>query len=150
LPIDEKTAILYDGYMNRHNQLFPPTPHNRSSNPRPDRRRSPRHRLKNGALVIEPKILGTVLDISLHGMLFEYLGEDLKGDLPEQLGIFISGAGLLVTGLRVDTVRDQVLEYSSFLPIIRKTRAVAFLHPSDEQKRLLRQIIARHTVASRP
>ena len=115
-----------------------------------ERRHSRRHRLRHGALVIDPRILGPVIDLSLDGMLFEYAGGTVAERLPETLGIFVSGPGILVTGLKITPVRDQVTGHSPFLPLIHQTRAVAFHDLTREQERLLRQIIASHSSSPAP
>ena len=114
-----------------------------------ERRQSQRHRLTEGPLAINPHILGPILDLSFHGMLFEYNGEDLDNGEIIELGIFDSESKMLLTGLRTRTIRDRILENNnSFLPIIRKIRAVEFLAPSGEQLQQIRQIIAEQGASS--
>lgn len=108
-----------------------------------ERRQSPRYRLQDGALVINSTILGPILDLSLHGMSFEYYADDLEDTRPADIGIFISHSKLLLTGLQTRVIRDSVIgNNSSFLPVIRKTRAVEFICLSSEQRRGIQQIIA--------
>ncbi len=109
----------------------------------PERRQSPRHSLTEGPLAINPHILGPILNLSLHGMMFEYNGDDLNNGELLDLGIFDSESKLLLTGLQTRTIRDHIIKNkNSFLPIIRKIRAVEFLAPSGEQLQQIRQIIA--------
>ncbi len=94
-------------------------------------------------MAIDPRILGPVLDLSMHGMSFEYSGEDLENATFMDIGIFISGSKTIVTGLQARIVRDHISTHSSsFIPVIRKTRAVEFLDLSPGQRRQIRQIIA--------
>ncbi len=94
-------------------------------------------------MAINPRILGPILDISLHGMLFEYSGEDL-GDTPfMEIGIFVSESKTILTGIRTRTVRDHISDTcSSFIPVIRKIRAVEFLDLTPQQQNQLRRIIS--------
>jgi len=113
-----------------------------------ERRQSPRYRLQDGSLVINSTILGPILDLSLHGMSFEYYADDLEDARPGgDIGIFISHSKLLLTGLETRVIRDSVIgNNSSFLPVIRKTRAVEFICLSSEQRRQILQIIATQAV----
>ena len=112
-----------------------------------ERRQSPRYRLQDGSLVINSTILGPILDLSLHGMSFEYYADDLEEARPSDIGIFISHSKLLLTGLETRVIRDSVIgNNSSFLPVIRKTRAVEFICLSSEQRRQILQIIATQAV----
>ncbi len=114
-----------------------------------DRRHSTRHRLRGRPLAINPRILGPILNISLHGMLFEYSGEELVDTPFMEMGIFICESKTLVTGIRTRTVRDYISDTcSSFIPVIRKIRAVEFLDLSPQQQNQLHQIIS--TLAANP
>jgi len=116
---------------------------NRTDAPPVERRHSVRHRLQKGTLAIDPRILGPVLDLSMHGMSFEYSGEDLANTTFMDIGIFASELETIITGLQTRIVRDHILtNNSSFIPVIRKIRAVEFLNLSSEQRRQIRQIIA--------
>ena len=108
-----------------------------------ERRHSVRYKLQKGPLAIDPRILGPVLDLSMHGMSFEYSGEDLADTTFMDIGIFVSETETMITGLQTRTVRDHIsAQSSSFIPIIRKIRAVEFLNLSCEQRRQIRHIIA--------
>ncbi len=108
-----------------------------------DRRHSIRHRLRGGPMAINPRILGPILDISLHGMLFEYSGEDLSDTPFMEVGIFVSETKTILTGIRTRTVRDHISDTcSSFIPVIRKIRAVEFLDLTPQQQNQLRRIIS--------
>ncbi len=114
-----------------------------------ERRQSPRYRLQDGSLVMDSTILGPILDLSLHGMSFEYYADDLKEAQPSDIGIFICHSKLLLTGLQTRVIRDSIIENnSSFLPVIRKTRAVEFVDLSREQRRQILQILATQSVDS--
>ncbi len=108
-----------------------------------DRRHSVRHKLRGGPMAINPRILGPILDISLHGMLFEYSGEDLPNTSFMEIGIFVSESKTILTGIHTRTVRDHISDScSSFIPVIRKIRAVEFLDLTAQQKNQLRRIIS--------
>jgi hypothetical protein len=114
-----------------------------------ERRHSVRHKLQEGPLAIDPRILGPVLDLSMHGMSFEYSGEDLENATFMNIGIFISESKTIITGLQARIIRDHISTHSSsFIPVIRKIRAVEFLNLSPEQRRQIRQIIATQSVHS--
>ena len=118
-----------------------------SSSPHTDRRQSQRYRLQDGSLVMNSTILGPILDLSLHGMSFEYYADDLQENCPADIGIFISHSKQLITGLQTRVIRDSIIENnSSFLPVIRKARAVEFIGLSGEQRRQILQIISTQAV----
>ncbi len=107
-----------------------------------ERRHSIRYRLRGGPMAINPHILGPILDISLHGMLFEYSGEDLPNTPFMEIGIFVSESNTILTGIQTRTVRDHISDTcSSFIPVIRKIRAVEFLDLTKRQYHQLQQII---------
>ncbi len=119
----------------------------RSSRVHTERRQSPRYKLQDGSLVINSTILGPILDLSLHGMSFEYYADDLEETRSADIGIFISHSKLLLTGLQIRVIRESVIKNnSSFLPVIRKTRAVEFICLSGEQRRQIQQIITTQAV----
>ena len=108
-----------------------------------DRRHSMRHRLRGRLLAINPRILGPILDISLHGMSFEYSGEDLDDSPFMEIGIFARETKTILTGIQTRTVRDHISNTcSSFIPVIRKIRAVEFIDLTPQQQKQLRQIIS--------
>lgn len=112
-----------------------------------ERRHSLRHKLQEGPLAIDPRILGPVLDLSMQGMSFEYSGEDLEDAAFMDIGIFICESKTIITGLQARIVRDHISAHSSsFIPVIRKIRAIEFLNLSPEQRRQIRQIIATQSV----
>ena len=107
-----------------------------------DRRHSVRHKLRGGPLAINPRILGPILDISMHGMSFEYSGEDLPCTQFMEIGIFVSESQTIIPGIQTRNVRDHISNTcSSFIPVIRKIRAVEFLDLTTEQYQQLQQII---------
>ncbi len=123
--------------------------HSSSNRADAERRQSPRYRLQDGSLVMGSTILGPILDLSLHGMSFEYYADDLQEAQPTNIGIFISHSKVLLTGLQTRVIRDSVINNnSSFLPVIRKTRAVEFIGLSSKQRRQILQIIATQAVDS--
>lgn len=94
-------------------------------------------------MAINPRILGPILNISLHGMVFEYFGEDLDDTRFMEIGIFISESKTILTGIRTRTVRDHISDTcSSFIPVIRKIRAVEFIDLTPQQENYLRFIIS--------
>ncbi len=109
-----------------------------------DRRHSHRHILHGGELLaINPRILGPVRDISMHGMSFEYSGEDLPNIPLMEIGIFAGESKTIITGIQSRTVRDHISDNcSSFIPVIRKIRAVEFIDLSRQQQRQLQQVIS--------
>ena len=87
-------------------------------------------------MAINPGILGPVLDLSLHGMAFEYSGESLPDQQIMTIGLFATDQHTLITDLQVRTVRDHISNNTScFIPIIRKVRAVEFLNLTMRQQK---------------
>jgi len=93
-------------------------------------------------MVINPNILGPVLDLSLHGMSFEYSGESFNNEQITTIGLFATQHRTLITDIHVRTVRDHISDnISCFMPIIRKIRAVEFLSLTMEQKEAIQTIL---------
>jgi len=93
-------------------------------------------------MVINPGIVGPVLDLSLHGMAFEYSGESLSNQQVMTIGLFATEQHTLITDLRVRTVRDHIADNTScFIPIIRKIRAVEFLDLTTSQQREIKLLL---------
>ncbi len=109
----------------------------------PERRQSTRYRIRQGLLVINPGILGPVLDLSLHGMAFEYSGESLSNHEIMTVGLFATENHTLITDLQVRTIWDHISDNtSSFIPIIRKVRAVEFLNLTAPQQKEIQLILS--------
>jgi hypothetical protein len=116
-------------------------------NTQPERRQSQRYRLNDGSLATNSNILGPILNLSMHGMAFEYYAEDLDDSEVMEIGIFICHSKTLLTGLKARLVRDQVIKNrNSFLPAIQRMRAIEFLDISDDQRRQLHQILATQSI----
>ena len=114
-----------------------------------ERRQSTRYRLQDGSLATNSTILGPILDISMHGMSFEYYGDDLDDAELMDVGIFISKSKTLLTGLHGRVIRDQVIKNGSdFLPVIQKMRAIEFLALSNEQQGRIHRIIETQNTGS--
>jgi len=114
-----------------------------------ERRRSPRCKFQNGSLATNSNILGPILNLSMHGMAFEYCGEDLDDSEVMKIGIFIRQNKILLTGIQARLVRDQAIkDRSSFLSIIPKMRAIEFLEISDEQGHQLLKILKTQNVGT--
>ncbi len=93
-------------------------------------------------MAINPGILGPVLDLSLHGMTFEYSGESLSNQEVMTIGLFATEQHTLITDLHVRTVRDQISDYTScFIPVIRKIRAVEFLNLTTWQQQEIQSLL---------
>ena len=110
--------------------------------PHPERRRSPRFKVQDGVLASTSGILGSILDLSLQGMSFEYYAEDLNDNDPMDIGIFSTRDKTLLTGLQARIIRDQpIVGRNSFLPSLQKKRAVEFINLTDEQRGQLTEIL---------
>ena len=108
----------------------------------PERRQSPRYRIVQGLMAINPGILGPVLDLSMHGMTFEYSGESLTNEQFLTIGLFSTEQHTIITDIQVRTVRDHIANNtSSFIPLIRKIRAVEFINLSPGQKRQIKSLL---------
>jgi len=107
-----------------------------------DRRQSVRYRIRQGVMAINPGILGPVLNLSLHGMVFEYSGELLPHQKIMDIGIFAAKQRILINDLQVRTIRDHIADNTScFIPVIRKVRAVEFLNLTADQKKEIQSIL---------
>jgi len=95
-------------------------------------------------MAINPGILGPVLDLSLHGMAFEYSEESLSNQKIMTVGLFATEHHTLITDLQVRTIWDHISDNtSSFIPIIRKVRAVEFLNLTAPRQKEIQLILSK-------
>jgi len=111
-----------------------------------ERRKYPRYVLREGAFAGSHPNIGGIVDISLGGILFHYLG---IANTSQEFGDFVicGDDGFCLDDLSHRVISDRVLAGKSpFSKIITRERRIEFKTISDEQKRLLNSFIKNHTI----
>jgi len=112
-----------------------------------ERRTYPRYKMKNLTLAINKKVFGSVIDISLGGMAFEYYSENLNEIDHRTIDIYHMTSWFLISGVQYKVVREYIVNNQTILmPIIKKHCAVQFQEVSYEQLNQFRSFIEQHTI----
>jgi hypothetical protein len=115
----------------------------------PNRRRSLRFEVKEGIfaqLVPDCGKLGQIKDISLLGLSFNYVKEDQCISEPSKLRIIVSGSGLFLGDISIETITDSEIEGGFSLSALKLHRTgLKFSNLSAEQEKQLRRFIREHT-----
>ncbi len=116
----------------------------------PEARRDHRFKAKEGAVAVlkpESKILGQIIDISLGGLSFHYMQNDIRPNENSQLTIFYASERFNLDGLAFKVVSDTVIESGScFSSIIMRRCSVIFTHLTDHQTSKLEYFIRQCTL----
>lgn len=95
-----------------------------------ERRRHPRFRVKEGAFAVispYPRKLGQIIDISIGGLLFEYIDSQNEKDTTKEKAIFLSSLHRYVSDLQFKTIEDFVAkDHPSFSSLKMRKRRVEF------------------------
>ncbi len=115
----------------------------------PNRRCSPRFVVKEGIfaqLVSECGKLGQIQDISLFGLSFNYVKDDqCKAELGK-LRIIVSGSGLFLGDVPIETISDCEIEGGFALSALKLHRTgLKFTDLTAEQEKQIRRFIREHT-----
>ena len=115
----------------------------------PDRRRSPRFLVEEGVfaqLVADCGKLGQINDISMLGLSFNYVKDDECIPGTGKLRIIMSGSGLYLGDLLIETITDCEIEGGFSLSPLKLHRAgLKFTDLTAEQEKQIRLFILEHT-----
>ena len=97
-----------------------------SKKERVERRQEKRFRVSDSAFVVttpgDPKV-GRIIDISINGLAFAYVGKDGPSDKSTEVSIFSEGCGFCVYKVPCDIILDSGPDISSSAPLgIRQCR----------------------------
>jgi len=114
-----------------------------------ERRRAPRYRVKDDALVFLGKDTGTILDISTGGLSVHFAAFDQQQSLPSHLDIFLAHSRFYLPNLPISLVGEaQTLTRSIFSSLRVKRLSMKFGPLSSEQQARLDDFITHNTVAT--
>lgn len=83
--------------------------------------------------------LGSILDISDHGVSFVYIAENgSEADSSDKVDIYFLGGKYTITGIKISLVSDIVLSSAKpYSMLSKRRRSVKFLNLTDQQRHLL-------------
>ncbi len=111
-----------------------------------DRREFKRFRPQEGTMAINYNALGPVLDISMGGISFKYMGNYSKKSSSALLGIFLGSEDILIEEISTKVVSDKLIyEGSSFLNTPTRKRSMQFNNLTRLQREHLRDFIGSKT-----
>ncbi|HID02843.1 MAG TPA: PilZ domain-containing protein [Desulfobacterales bacterium] len=112
-----------------------------------ERRQSTRFRPKDGTMVVNNHALGPVMNISMGGLSFRYMGEDTAKKITDKLGIFLGSENILIDKLPTKVVSDKLVSKgSSFLKTSTRECSIQFLDLTKTQREKLINFISNKTV----
>lgn len=115
-----------------------------------DRRHSKRYRAKEGVfavLVAKKDKLGQIKDISMQGLSFRYVNDDIRSRDAGELKIFIAGCGLYIDKVATEVISDFEIK-GGFLvsPLKLRQTGIKFINLTPEQKYQIGRFIRKHTI----
>ncbi len=114
-----------------------------------ERRQHPRlhtKRHKSFVLIPEDTKLGEIIDISMGGIAFQYVGDEMWSEAPLQIGTLFGEGDLWLENLSLKVVSDTVLESPYYLgyPALRR-RSMQFCDLNETEISMLEQFITLNT-----
>ena len=114
------------------------------TNPRQERRREKRYRVKDGTYAVlgaPANKLGQIVDISMSGMAFTYLADSDPIGTAEELNI-LANQGICVEKIPYTTVTDVVVPNETpFSTIIMRRHCIKFADLTTETKTKIQKLI---------
>ena len=111
-----------------------------------DRRKFQRYLITGESFAGHYPHLGEIIDISMGGVLFNYVGLAGKTDLKSQF-VICGEDGCCLDGLPIEVVSDKVVtNETSFSSIITRQRRVRFKQLTDEQTEVLTYFIENNKI----
>jgi hypothetical protein len=114
-----------------------------------DRREAKRYRVKEGIFAVLAAVkdkLGPIKDISIKGLSFRYVNDDILVSGVSELKIIIAGMGLYLEGIQVEPVSDfEVKNGFSVSPLKLRQVNVRFINLTSKQTAAIERFILVHT-----
>lgn len=112
-----------------------------------ERRQSTRFRPKDGTIAIDNYALGPVINISMGGLSFRYMGTNIAKSITNKLGIFLGSENILIDKLPTRIVADKLISKGSlFLKTPTRECSLQFLELTPVQRNKLTDFISNKTI----
>jgi hypothetical protein len=112
-----------------------------------ERRQFTRFRPKDGTMAVDRHALGPVIDISMGGLSFRYMGENPAKSIPDTLGIFLGSDDILIEKISTKIITDRLISQgSSFLKASTRQRSIQFTNLTESQRENLEEFICSKTM----
>jgi c-di-GMP-binding flagellar brake protein YcgR len=112
-----------------------------------ERRQSTRFRPKDGTMAVNNHALGPVINISMGGLSFRYMGADTTKSISDRLGIFLGSENILIDKLPTKIIADKLISHgSAFLKTPTRECSLKFLELTPVQRKKLTDFISNKTV----
>ncbi len=116
--------------------------------PGKERRKFARYRPKGGTMAVNQHALGPVINISMGGLSFQYMGENSSKPISDILGIFLGSDNFLIDKIPTKIITDILISHgSSFLQTSTRQRSIQFTELSQSQRENLEEFISNKTTA---
>lgn len=114
-----------------------------------ERRQFQRFRPKDGTMAVSQHVLGPILNISMGGLSFQYIGTIPDQKMPDTLGVFLGSDDILIEKIATRLISDTLRQTTpSFLKSSTRQRSLQFIHLSDKQRTMLQDFIGHKTISS--
>ncbi len=98
-------------------------------------------------MAVDYNALGPVIDISMGGLAFRYMGETPKQLRSNNLGIFLGSEDILIEEITTKVILDkQISQGSSFLNTPTRQRSIQFTELTRSQQKHLKDFIGSKTI----
>jgi len=116
-----------------------------------DRRHSKRYQAKEGVfavLVAKQDKLGQIRDISMKGLSFRYVNNEIGSKDPLELKIIIAGCGLYIDKVATEIISDFEIEGGFVVSSLKlRQTGIKFINLTSEQRYQIGRFIRKHTSA---
>lgn len=115
--------------------------------PDKERRQHTRFRPKDGTMAVNNHALGPVVNISMGGLSFRYMGEDSSKPIMDMLGIFLGSDNVLIDNIPTKVITDKLISQSTtFLKTSTRQRSIQFTNLTKLQQKNLKDFISTKTL----
>ncbi len=113
-----------------------------------ERRQFARFRPKVGTMAVNQHALGPVINISMGGLSFQYMGESSTKPVSDVLGVFLGSDNVLIDKIPTRIITDKLVSHgSTFLRTSTRQRSIQFTQLSKSQQEHLEDFISNKTTA---
>ncbi len=114
-----------------------------------ERRKFVRFRPKDGTMAVNHHALGPVMNISMGGLSFRYMGEDETKPVSDLLGIFLGSDDVLIEKIPTKVISDKLVSQgSTFMKTSTRQRSIEFTKLTQSQRSSLKEFIGSKTMGT--
>ncbi len=114
-----------------------------------ERRQFTRFRPKDGTMAVNHHALGPVINISMGGLSFRYMGEDSAKAVSDILGIFLGSDDVLIEKIPTKIISDELISSgSAFMKTPTRQRSIQFTELTHSQRASLKDFIGNKTTGA--